>query len=228
MISSATPIHYTTDLVHLPVRYERAQVQQFYYDMSRQMFGGYQNLAFNYGNIEMFTVYGSGGSSRLYLLPDRFRIMEQNSGIKMEDFKARVEVTMRSAANVFGVSYFPFQTTKIRTLTQPLLWQNGIQFLAEKICNFDEADIESFARPADSFSMSFTFLAAEEQQNTFTVKIDAQRQPQNAVSIEIDGNFSMPIRAEEIEVASENIQTTYNFVNERILTFLNRFDAPQT
>ena len=228
MTSSPIPIHYTTDLVHIPIRYDRAEVQQFYYDMSRKMFGGYQSLAFNYGNIEMFTVYGSGGSSRLYLLPDRFRVAEQNSGIKLEDFRARVEVTMRSAANVFGVTHFPFQTTKIRTVTQPLLWQNGIHFLADKICNFEEDDLESFSRPPDSFSMGFTFLGTTEEQNTFNVKVDAQRQAQNAVSIEIDGSFSTPISADGIEAASNNIQTTYDFINERVMSFLNRFDAPQT
>ena len=69
------------DLIHLPAKYDRHQVQMLFFDMSRKMYGGYQSLAFNFGNSEMFTVYGSGGSSRLQLLPDRFRVLEQNTGI---------------------------------------------------------------------------------------------------------------------------------------------------
>ncbi|MBM4043750.1 MAG: hypothetical protein FJ279_01425 [Planctomycetes bacterium] len=227
MVSGPVCVHFATDMLHLPTRYERAQVQQFYYDMSRKLFGGYQSLAYNYGNIEMFTVYGNGGSSRLYLMPDRFRILEQNSGIKLEDFKARVEVTMTSAANIFAVSAFPFQTVRMTALTQPLLWEDATEFLAKKVCGLDEEDLESFKRPADAFSMNFTFLATQEEQCTFNLKIDAHREPRKNVSIEIEGNYATNIPADKIAQAAANVQATYDFIGQRVFTMLNRYDSPQ-
>ena len=88
MASKSVNIFYSTDLIHLPMRCDRDKIQRLYNDMSHKLYGGYQNLAFNYGNIEMFTVYANHGSSRFQLLPDRFRVMEQNSGIKLADFMA--------------------------------------------------------------------------------------------------------------------------------------------
>ncbi len=213
------------DLVHLPVRYERRQVQMLYFDMSRKTYGGYQNLAFNYGNSEMFTVYGSGGSSRLQLLPDRFRLVEQNSGISLDDFKGRFEVAMASAARVFGVSSFPFQHVKIRSVAQPSLWNNGIEFLAAKICRFDEEDLEAFERAPTAFTMSFTFLATPEEDNTFTLKIEAYDQAQQNVVLDLEGNFSAGFSPEELSLGAENIQKTYDFISERTIAFLNRYDS---
>ncbi len=213
------------DLVHLPVRYERHQVQMLFFDMSRKMYGGYQSLAFNYGNSEMFTVYGSGGSSRLQLLPDRFRLVEQNSGISLDDFKGRFEVTMASAARVFQIERFPLQQVKLRAVAQPSLWDNGVEFLAGKICHFDEDDLDAFGRPPSAFTMSFSFLATPEEDNTFNVKVEAFELPQNNVVLDIEGNFTAGFTPDGLSEGAENIQKAFEFVSERTMAFLNRYDS---
>ena len=224
MVPQIAATMYQVDLVHLPVRYERHQVQLLFFDMSRKMYGGYQSLAFNAGNIEMFTVYGSGGSSRLQLMPDRFRIIEQNSGIKPDDFKARFEVAMSSAARVFNIMTFPLQTVKIRATSKPVLFENAIEFLANKICGFEDEDIESFARKPSAFTMSFSFLSTQDEENTVNVKVEAYEQPQQNVSMDVEGTFAAGITAEDLSLGAENIQKTLNFISEKTMAFLNRFD----
>jgi len=238
MVSKPAITYQQADLVHLPIKYERQQVQQLFYDLSRKLYGSYQSLAFNLGNIEMFTVYGTGGSSRLQLMPDRFRIIEQNSGVKLDDFKARFEVTMASAANVFGLSKFALQTIKLRSVSQPLLWEDATEFLAKQICKFEDDDIETFDRRPTAFTMNFVFLATSEEPYTFNVKIESHDQPAKPVTMDVDGNFSGTkdeegnytgtISADDLMAAAGNIQTTYDFVSENVMGFLNRYDSPDT
>lgn len=214
-----------TDLVHLPCRYERQQVQMLFFDLSRKMYGGYQSLAFNQGHTDMFTLYGSGGSSRFQLLPDRFRIIEQNSGVSLEDFKGKFEVVMTSAVRVFSVSAFALQHVKLRMVTEPVLWDNAVRFLAEKICGFDEDDLTTFEREPSAFAMSFGFLATPEENNTFNVKVEAYEQPQKSVLMDVEGNFGDGVVADDLAQGAANIQRTYEFASQKTMAFLNRFDA---
>jgi hypothetical protein len=212
------------DLIHLPIFYERAEIQQFYYDMSRKLYGGYASLSFIPGNIELFTVYGNGGSSRCMLLPDRFRIVESNSGIKPEDFKSRFEVTMASASAVFGVTNFPLQTVKIVAVSQPLLWDDAVDFLACKICGMEPEDLAAFGRRASAFTMNFRFLATSEEHNNFNVKIEAIEPSQKSVVMEVEGTFSELVTPQSLALGAANVQKTYDFIGQRLLGFLNRHD----
>ena len=212
------------DLVHLPIFYDRAEIQRFYYDMSRKLYGGYASLAFVPGNTELFTVYGNGGSSRFQLLPDRFRIIESNSGIKPEDFKSRFEVTMASAAAIFGVTDFPLQTVKLVALSQPLLWDDAVDFLACKICGMEPEDLAAFGRRATVFTMNFRFLATPDEHNNFNVKIEAIEPAQKTVVMEVEGTFSESVTPQSLSLGAANVQKTYDFIGEKLLAFLNRFD----
>jgi hypothetical protein len=212
------------DLMHLPIRYDRERVQQLFYDMSRKLYSGYKNLGHNLNFIDMFTIHGQGGSSRLQLLPDRFRIIEHNSGLQLDDFKSRFEVVMASAANVFGVSRFPVQNVKLRSVAQPTLWDNGVQFLATKICGLDEDDLAGFGRRPAAFQMQFTFVATPEDENAFTLKIESYSQPERNVVMDVDGTFPGSISTNDIARGAENIQKTHDFVSARTMDFLNRFD----
>lgn len=224
MASQVAVSLFQADLVHLPIRHDRAQIQQLFQDMSRKVYGGYRNLAFQFANIEMFTVYDTGGSSRLQLLPDRFRLVENNSGIGIEDFKARFEVSMASAAHVFGLAAFPFQHVKMRIAAQPTLFNDAIEFLSHRICRFDQEDLDGFGRRASAFSMAFRFLATPEDNSTFSVKVEAFEEPQQALMLEVEGGFGDAIPADDLGQAGQNVQTTYDFVHERTLQFLNRYD----
>jgi len=208
----------------LPIFYDRAEIQQFYYDMSRKLYGGYASLSFVPGNVELFTVYGNGGSSRFHLLPDRFRIIESNSGIKPEDFKSRFEVTMASAAAVFGVSSFPLQIVKILAVSQPLLWEDAVDFLACKLCGMEPEDLAAFGRRASAFTMNFRFLATPEELNNFNVKIEAIEQAQKSVVMEVEGTFSEAVTPDSLAVGAANVQKTYDFIGQKLLAFLDRYD----
>jgi hypothetical protein len=213
-----------SDLVHLPIQYDRERVQQLFYDMSRKLYSGYKNLAHNLAFIDMFTVHGQGGSSRLQLLPDRFRIIEHNSGLHLEDFKSRFEVVMASAANVFGVSRFPLQNVKLRIVARPVLWDNGVQFLATKICGLDEDDLATFGRRPAAFQMQFSFVATPEEEDAFTLKIESYAQPERNIVLDVDGAFPGSVSADDIAKGAENIQKTHDFVSARTMAFLERFD----
>ena len=213
------------ELVHLPIQYNRPEIQRFYYDMSHKLYGGYASLTFAPGNIELFTVYGNGGSSRFQLLPDRFRVIENNSGIKPEDFKSRFEVTMAGAAAVFGVSSFPLQGVKLVMASQPVLWDNAVEFLACKVCGMDAEDLNAFVRRPSAFTVNLRFLATPEEDNTFNVKIEAYEPSQKIVVMEIEGAFAETVTPQTLALGAANIQRTYDFVGQKVMAFLNRHDS---
>lgn len=167
-----------------------------------------------------------GSVSQVSFLHEACQFREELTGLTVDEFRARVRAVTEMVAEVLGIQIFTAQVVTIRTLINPRNFKDSRNFLKDGMFGFDE-ELGELDRQPQLFGLRLVFPPEAQNPNAFTVRVESFANDPRSLFIENQGSFGPAIVANGLEVHGQNIETTYDYLVERVLSFLGRFDVRQ-
>lgn len=218
-------IAFFADLRHPPMALDPKVVQRIHNQMFETGFPTYSSFnSTPQGAFLSNPATQPGMVSSAAFLGEAIQFREELTGMTVEEFAKRVGEVVSMSVEPRGVQVFPAMAVTLRTLINPRRFDDSRTFLREGVLGFDE-ELEHFARPAELFGLRMVFPPTTEEQNAFTLRIESFANDPRSTFLETQGSFSPINIAQGLEVVSNNIEATYDFLIDRALPFLGRFDV---
>ncbi len=77
------------------------------------------------------------------------------------------------------------------------------------------------------YGLRLVFPPQPEEPNAFTLRVESFASDPRSIFLENQGSFGPIVPARGIEPLGANIRATYDFIIDRVLSFVERFDARQ-
>ncbi len=217
-------IAFLAELLHPPRTAEPKPIQRLH----NEMFEGGDPLYSSFHVTHQGAVLSNastrpGAVSSVAFLPDRIQFREELTGLTVEDFAERVTQVAGRVAKLCEVQLFIQHLVTVRTLVNPRGFADSRLFMRDGIFGLSD-EMDEFGRPASLFGMRLVFPPLAEQANAFTLKIESFHGDPRSMFLENVGSFGPQVPARGLETLGQNVQSTYQFLVERGLSFLGRFD----
>ncbi len=218
-------IAYSCELLHLPLAPDPLSLQKVHNRMFESGSPRYRNFSVTAEGV-LFSNPNSQPSavSSVAFLKDRFQFREELTGLTTEDFSARVLETSALVCQTRGIQIFTAQQVTIRTLVNPRHFKDSREFLKQGVFGFG-AELSDFGREAQLFGLRLVFPPSSETPNAFTLRIESYAGDPRSLFLENQASFGPTVLTRGLEPLGVNIETTYQFLVQRVLAFLGHFDA---
>ena len=218
-------IAYACELLHLPLAPDAAALQRVHNRMFESGAPPYRNFSVTGEGITLSnpTSVPQAVSSAAFLR-DRFQFREELTGPTTEEFTRRVLETSSQVCQARGLQIFTAQIVTIRTLVNPKHFKDSRDFLRQGMFGFG-AELSDFGREAQLFGLRLVFPPSNDAPNAFTLRIESYAGDSRSLFLENQGSFGPTFVTRGLEPLGTNIEATYQFLVQRVLTFLAHFDA---
>jgi hypothetical protein len=224
------PIHFSTELVFAPRKFEKSALQKFYYDLTQIPGVGYDNSQFGINPLARFdSKRGAKSQSILVVIPDRIGMLEEWVAIPFSDFITKIETIGPMALNDLGISAYHTQTVMLRTTFGLSHFEDNRVFLLDHVCAQESKIGPFFQRPVGTGSLRFVLPATPDHEGTLYITIEPFRESKREIFVEVRGVFSSQQSSlKESSDFSANAFLCRDFINASIFPYLNQYDVPQT
>ena len=165
-----------------------------------------------------------GAASQASFLADRIQFREELGSLTHESFGRRVLEVCSAAAPERGIQVFTGQQVVLRSLINPRNHADTRVFLREAVFRFQD-EIEALEREPQLYGLRLVFPPRSEETNAFSLRIESYNNDTRSLFIEVQGTFEPILVARGLERLEENVLATYQFLTERALPFVARFDV---
>ena len=220
-------IAFLTELLHPPVVPDPAPIQRIHNRLFESTAPSYRS--FNVtgdGAVLSNPMTQPGAVSSASFLADRFQFREELTGLTTDEFVRRAEEITAMAMAERNVQIFTAQVVTIRTLVNPKHYGDSRAFLKEGMFGFG-GQLGEFGRDPQLYGMRLVFPPTKDSPNAFTVRVESFANDPRSLFLENQGSFGPIVPARGIEPLGANIRATYDFIIDRVLSFVERFDARQ-
>jgi hypothetical protein len=216
------------ELFHPPQQPDPAHVQRVHNDLFQTPDPAYKSFAVSpTGAVLSNPVTRPGEVSTAAFLPDRFQFREELTSLTMDEFAARVRDITARVAQLSGVQVFTAQQVTVRTLVNPRHFRDSRQYLKQGMFGFDD-ETEAFERTPELYGLRLVFPPTPQVPNAHALRIESYSSDARALFLEDQASFPPVLLARGLDVVADNVQATYDFLVERSLEFVARFDvSPQ-
>ncbi len=229
MQSEDRPIHFSTELVYAPRKFEKSVLQKFYYDLTQVPGLGYDNSQLGTNPLAKFySTRGGKSQSVVVVVPDRIGILEEWVDIPFSEFMNKIAVVGERALGDLETGAFHTQTVMLRTTFGLTHYEDNRVFLLDHACAQEGKIADHFQRPVATGSLRFVLPATPEHEGTLYIAIEPYKDSKKELFLEVRGVFSS--QQSSIKDASDftgNALVCRNFINESIFPYLNQFDVAQ-
>ena len=214
------------ELLHPPAQTDPGLVQRVH----NQLFEGGSPTYSSFqvtpaGPVLSNPVTQPGAASQAVFLADRVQFREDLTSLTVEDFGHRVREIATAWAELRGLSLYLAQQVTLRTLVNPRNFADSREFLRRGVFRMGD-EIESFGRDPQVWGLRLMFPPSQEQPNAFALRVESFSNDPRSLFLETQGTFVGPIHCEQgLEALETNVSVAYDFVLERVLPFVARFDA---
>lgn len=218
-------IAFGAELLHQPIAIQAETVQSIHNSLFKHKEISYQNFQVSKDGISLSNPGQTPGTvSNATFLPDRIVIREEYRPCTVEEFATRV-VNVGSASYQFlGVGTSLAQQFWVRTLVNPRNITDSRKFVSEGLLAGGTESLSPFGRDLHSMGLRFTFLAGEDQQGMFSLRIEPWTQDHRSLWVEVVGQFTQPVACEDLPEISNHLHSTYQFMTGPTLEFVAQFD----
>lgn len=220
-------IAFLCDLLHPPTSMEPGPIQRIHNKMFEEGTPAYQSFQVTHeGSVLSNPVSGPAANSSVSFLSDRIRFREELGALTYEQFAARVAGVCASACEMKGIQLFTAQQVTIRSLINPRHFSDSRKFLESGVFGFD-SQIESFDRQPQLYGLRLVFAPEAQRPNAHALRIESFHGDPRSLFVEDQGSFGPVVVAGGLDAITANVKATYDFLVDRALEFISRFDARQ-
>ncbi len=222
------PIHFSTELIHVPHAYSVPALQRLYFDLS-QTKAAYESTDFSQpGPPRFYSKRGARTQSIALFLPDRVVLIEEWVDIALSDFLEKIRTITLRLPGAAGVQGFIAHTATIRTTFALTHYPDARVFLMDHACNQAGRISPHFGRPVSIGGLRFVLPETPEHKGTLTVVIESYRESLQEVYVEVKGVYGQdPFSCDAPEAACANIRSLCSFIGDNVYSYLSQYDAPQ-
>jgi len=216
-----------TELFHPPIQPDPAPVQRVH---NQQFQGGdpeFRSFAVTpTGAVLSNPVTRPGAVSAASFLPDRFQFREELGSLTHEEFAARVRSVSDLVAQEVGIQVFTAQQVTLRTLVNPRNFADSRAYLKEGMFGFED-EIGEFSREPLLYGIRLVFPATQDQPCAYALRIESFSNDPRSLFIENQATYAPIMVTRGLETVETNIRDAYDFLVEKALRFVSRFDQRQ-
>lgn len=221
-------IHFSAELIHRPVPYQKESLQKLYFDLS-QTRCAYDSTDFtNPTQVKFYSRRGPRTQSIAIFLPDRVLLVEEWTDISLNEFLDKIREVAPRVLDVRQVPNFTMHAATIRsTFALSPQHPDARAFLLDTVCGQAGKVTPYFRRPIAKTGLSFVFPHTHNDPGNFTVVIEPFMHSVNEMYCEVKGVFGPPtVDKENIEALTDNVRAVRQFISDRVFPFLNQYDLP--
>ena len=102
----------------------------------------------------------------------------------------------------------------------------GREFLRRGMFGFDD-EVDLLGRDPQLYGIRMVFPPDQDNPNAYSLRIESFNQDARSIFIENQANYAPILVARGLDVLSQNVDNAYQFLVEKALDFLGRFDVRQ-
>jgi hypothetical protein len=157
---------------------------------------------------------------------DRIVFREDLSHLTVDEFAHRVRTITESAASLLGIQVITAHHVTIRTLANPRNFQDSRVYLREGMFGFGE-EVGDFGREPQLYGLRLVFPPSENEPNAHALRIESYQGDPRSLFLENQASFAPLLVARGLEPLAQNVHDAYEFLVDRALRFVGRFDVRQ-
>lgn len=218
-------IAFLTELIHPPTQPDPALIQRIHNDLFQEPDPAYKSFAVTpTGAVLSNPVTRPGAVSAASFMGDRIQFREELGSMTVDEFAQQVRRITERVATQAGTQVFTAQQVTIHTLVNPRHFQDAREFLAGGMFGF-HGETDDFGRELQLLGLRMVFPPSEGQPNAHALRVESFNDDVRSLFIENQASFPPILVARGLEAIEENIQVAYEFLVERALSFIGRFDS---
>lgn len=221
------PIHFSMELIHLPVQHDRQALQKLYYELSQTREAAYDSSDFSVPAQPKFhSRRGERTQSILVFAPDRLVIVEEWVDMALPSFLKKADVVATRAMDMLNIPFLAAHTGVIRTTFALTHFQDARVFLLDHACRQEGRIGPHFRRPVATGGLRFVFPETPEDRGALHVTIESYRYSIGEVFVEVKGVFAKDrIDRRSLGVIRDNMQCVRSFITDCIFPYLDQYDT---
>ncbi|GMW02743.1 MAG: hypothetical protein AMXMBFR84_38790 [Candidatus Hydrogenedentota bacterium] len=220
------PIHFSTELMHIPKSHAVPVLQRLYFDWSQSRVTSFDNIELTPpGPPKFYSRRGEKTHSAAVFLPDRILFAEEWVDLPMAQFLDKVDKASAVALDVLEIPAYVAQTVTIRTTFALTHFQDARVFLIDNACRQAGRIGPHFQRPIAVGGLRFVLPETPDHPGTLHIIIESYRHGLNEVYIEVKGIFPNTVISAQSEMKPrDHVQRVRSFISSHIYPYLNQFD----
>ena len=220
-------IAFLTELIHPPVQPDPSLIQRVHNDLFQAPDPAYKSFAVTAtGAVLSNPVTRPGAVSAASFMADRMQFREELGSQTVEEFARQVRQITERVVALSKTQVFTAQQVTIHTLVNPRHFKDAREFLHGGMFGFDR-ETEDFGRGLQLIGLRMVFPPSEGQPNAHALRVESFNDDVRSLFIEDQATFPPILLARGLDAIEENIHATYEFLVERALSFIGRFDSRQ-
>jgi hypothetical protein len=221
-------IAYHCELLHPPQVPDPIPIQRLHDELFRSPDADYRSFTVAHDSTTLSNpVDRPGAVSQAAFLTDRFRFVEEHTGLTVDDFAARVRRIAERLCAVRSIPVLIGQVVTVRTLVTPRRPTEGLEFMRQSLLRLG-AELEDFGRPAAALGIRLAFPPTTGHPNAMALRVESVPGDARSLWIECQGSYSpLPVAA-GLAAVEQNCHATYRFATGRAVAFLERFEGSKT
>ncbi len=227
MLYAPRTIAFITEVFHPVLQPDPAPIQRVHNLLFQDPDPAYSSFAVTHeGAVLSNPVTRPGAISSATFRPDRIQFREELTGMTVDQFAQRVHRIVELVTGHVDIQVFTAQQVTIRTLVNPRHFDDSREFLARGMFGFAD-EVESFERDPQLFGIRMVFPPDERNPNAHSLRIESFSQDVRSIFIENQASFAPILVARGLDPLVQNVDAAYQFLVERALEFMARFDLRQ-
>jgi hypothetical protein len=165
-----------------------------------------------------------GAVSSVAFTSDRITFREELSHLTVDEFARRVRQITQDAAALLGIQVLTTHQVTLRTLANPRNFRDSRTYLREGMFGFGE-EVQDFAREPQLYGLRLVFPQTEGEPNAHSLRIESFQNDPRSLFLENQAIFAPLLVARGLEPLEQHVHEAYDFLVERALKFVGRFDV---
>ena len=217
-----------SELYHPPLTPDPRPVQKLHNEMFEEESAPvYTSFAVTpVGPVLSNPVTRQGAASQVAFLQDRFQFREELGSLTAESFGQRVREGSERVLPHRKVQVFTGQQVTLRSLVNPRNFRDARAFLKEGMFGF-ATQTEALGREPQLYGLRLVFPPEDEGSHAYAVRIESYSNDPRSLFLEIQATYGPLLVVRGLDALETRVLQTYEFLIERVLAFVARFDARQ-
>lgn len=222
---------FVAELIHPPVQHAAPSLQRLHGQLFENSGASYRDFRVVPGGCQMSNAVGGlpgAPVSLVNVLADRIQIREEQTGASREDFAARLVALAELALVELAPKLFMVQQFAIRSVVNPQASDDARAFVLEHVMGLGADQLDAFGAVPNLAGLRLSFPPMGAENAVFNVRLESFSQDNRSVFLENVGTFGKPLTGSAVgEQLTGRFGATYDFLQERLVAFVDRIDGEE-
>jgi hypothetical protein len=165
-----------------------------------------------------------GAISSVAISGERLLFREELTAMTVDEFAARVRRMSEQVCELLGIQVLTAHQVTLRTLANPRHFTDSRDFIKSGMFGFSD-ETDDFGREPQLLGLRLVFPPSEGEPNAHALRIESFHNDPRSVFLENQASFPPLLTARGLAGLERNVMEAYEFLLERGLSFVSRFDV---